>query len=1249
MKMKTPKTRLTDVLAMTTAVGLAVTPTAFAKITAHEDFGSYAPGVSIVDQAGGGFGFTGDWIISEGNSFWGDPITRSVPADFDGNLLTTGAAYMGGGGRVEREFAGGGYTSGTIWITHVFNPIVTPNSGENQFWVCSKRTGNFVYNEETEAWDPVAGSADAYRKFGAVAGVRLIQGELMILDTSLDILADPVEEVDDPLTVGGRGEVYRNITAGDPATPVVITGPIFAAIKLNITSNTVSYYIFKPGDDLSSEANASYKVENLTVSEDRRDGGVSAARGIAMFTVSNTVAARGNIRVADTLREAAPTFNCIVDAFQSREAASVDDVGWTAVTPAYPIAAIRTSDGHIPALNAADLTANAYVSWYGTNLNVAVVVQDSDIREGATDPDLVEIYLDGDMSRSIFNPWPRNYDEVDDYQLLFTLDDSAAGVNLSAPSDDVGPENPVGYKGPKDGTNTFAGVEYARIDIDGGYIISVTLDMEELFGYENIAFEQLIGFDIAVRDRDTESSATALSSYSLCNAQNINWSGTEGFATLYLQPAISPIAWDDFSGYEVDANLIDQGDSENGWAAGWHNTWSPSWADPLAFAVRADPITFAGDLGVMGQSVRGNNSFGRVSRQLESAVDSGSSWVGFTLSMGSNMQLRLDSKGDGVADGSNSTNSDTTSVAGITLSGGGLQYLDTTKPITYQNPLTEEVIAEVYVPFPGYPYPNGNVFVAINVDFDAAKTDYYVFVPGDDLSSPANATYAVSLDLNEGRAQSFDSISLFTVFSDAGISNLRIGDDYSQLAPMSSTQLNEVAVANKAADAIVLDGIIEELWAAAPSYAITNPFGNQVANDGVTAADISGTFRLLWDDEALYVLFEVIDDELIQAGSEVHPNNDGATPTYQTDAFEIFFDGGYERSDNPQAGGWPPYTDNNDFQIIGVPGATFTTSLANQFADSTNPNKGASLLAGLGSNVTVAGTVSGNNYVAEVRIPLTSLGTPEAIAIGSWIGMEIQLEDHDLPQEAPVDGNYVYPSDVKLAWSNDTNDGWHETVGYGTVFFMGPAVPAYEFTADPGKLPVDGGDTIVTVTARFQYSDWTAVVNNDQASWVILDGGATGTGDGSFTMTLEPSGNPYTRTTAVTVGPNTVQVAQAGVLPERFEKVIRGLSATPDDNGYYTHPWLGNVTIDNFPWMHVEQVGWQWVPSGSRDTNSWIYDIELGWLWSANGIAPFWYSAELETWTYFFGTYDSTGNGDMLRAYYNFATSEIISVDLSMP
>lgn len=1244
MNMKTPKTRLAGWLSVAAAVGLAASPAAFAKITAHEDFGSYAPGESIVEQTGGGFGFTGDWILRDSNAFWGQPITRPEPVDFDGKILTTGAAFMGGAGRVEREFANGGYTSGTIWITHVFEPVVLPDSGENQFWVCSKRTGDFTYNEETMQWDPVDGSTETFSKFGVVAGVRVLGGELMVYDTSLDTLTSATEEGEDnPFTVGGRGEVYRKFTSGDPAAPVVITGPIFAAIKLNIASNTVSYYIFKAGDDTSSEANATWKLENLSIAADRRDGGVSAARGIAIFTVGNERAARGNIRVADRLREAAPTFNCMVDGFMSREALPVDDTAWAANFPAYPVNKRRTSDGHIAPLNAADFTANTYVAWNGLQLNVAVVVQDSDIRQGATDPDAVEIYLDGNMSRGAAIGWPRNYDEVDDYQLVFTLDGTEAGVNLSSPTDGNGPENPPGYKGPKDGTNTYAGIEYKRTNIAGGYVITAVLDMGELFGYEAVDFGQLVGFDVTVIDIDTEASATAKSSHSVCNAANINWNGTEGYATLYLQPAINPIAWDDFSGYTVDGNLKDQGTSSNGWAAGWHNTWSPPWANPLALAIRAEPITFAGDLGVTGQSVRGANSFARISRQLETAIGGGSVWIGFTTNPGSHLQVRLDTKGNGTADGNNATNSDATSVAGITISGGEFQYLDTSKAVTYRDTLTDEVRAEVYLPFSGFPFPNGNAFVAINIDYDAAKTNYYVFAPGDDVSSPANATYAVSLDLNAGRPQSFDSISLFTVFSNVGISNLRIGDDYSQLAPVNPVNIVMPAIANMTPDAIVLDGIKEAYWDAAPAYPIALIHGGKTIPD----TDLSGTWRALWDEENLYIYAEVTDDQLIKFGETIHPENADNTG-FQNDEFEIFTDANYDRDAGT---GWPPVYDSNDIQWVFRPGSDgFFSGFPQdwQYGSTTNPDK--IKPEGWGVGYAVGGQVNGNNYSIEIKLPFVALARSAEIVAGlSMMGIEIQLNDRDLPQEPAVNNKFVYPSDGKKGWADGANNSWHQTSTHGTLYFLPEAVAAYEFAADPAKLSKAGGDTTVTVTARYQYSDWTPTVPDTQSSWITLGDGAAGTGDGSFTMTLAPSVNPYTRTTDVKVGPNSVKVTQQGLLAERFEKVIRGLSATPDENGYYTHPWLGKVTIANFPWMHVENVGWQWMPSQARDSSSWIYDIELGWIWSANGIAPYWYSADLTTWVFFFGTYDSTGGGDLKRAFYNFLTSQIISVDLSMP
>jgi Carbohydrate family 9 binding domain-like len=74
-----------------------------------------------------------------------------------------------------------------------------------------------------------------------------------------------------------------------------------------------------------------------------------------------------------------------------------------------------------------------------------------------------------------------------------------------------------------------------------------------------------------------------------------------------------------------------------------------------------------------------------------------------------------------------------------------------------------------------------------------------------------------------------------------------------------------------------IDGSIDTEWNSADSRTIGNVIVGSVAN----AADLSGTFRTLWDATNLYVLVEVSDDA---------QQNDSGTSTWHDDSVEIYID-----------------------------------------------------------------------------------------------------------------------------------------------------------------------------------------------------------------------------------------------------------------------------------------------------------------------------------------------------------------------
>jgi hypothetical protein len=75
----------------------------------------------------------------------------------------------------------------------------------------------------------------------------------------------------------------------------------------------------------------------------------------------------------------------------------------------------------------------------------------------------------------------------------------------------------------------------------------------------------------------------------------------------------------------------------------------------------------------------------------------------------------------------------------------------------------------------------------------------------------------------------------------------------------------------KAAASPVIDGAMEDMWKDANVYEIKNT----VINNGLAGADdLSGKWRILWDEKNLYILSEVTDDVLVNDVAEGNENND---------------------------------------------------------------------------------------------------------------------------------------------------------------------------------------------------------------------------------------------------------------------------------------------------------------------------------------------------------------------------------------
>lgn len=186
-------------------------------------------------------------------------------------------------------------------------------------------------------------------------------------------------------------------------------------------------------------------------------------------------------------------------------------------------------------------------------------------------------------------------------------------------------------------------------------------------------------------------------------------------------------------------------------------------------------------------------------------------------------------------------------------------------------------------------------------------------------------------------------------------------------------------------DAPEVDGVIDNIWQA-NSYSQT--FGKLLTGAITNTADLSGSFKALWDNNYLYVLAEVNDDIRVNDSPEAYfddglelyldINNDKPT-TYSTNDFLYTF-------------GW-----NDGTTIVTTPVGRSTT------------------------NINYSITNSSTGYIFEARIPWSTIqGSP---TIGQLIGFDFHLNDDD-------NGG---TRDAKLSWNAATDDAWQNPSIFGTA------------------------------------------------------------------------------------------------------------------------------------------------------------------------------------------------------------------------
>ena len=205
---------------------------------------------------------------------------------------------------------------------------------------------------------------------------------------------------------------------------------------------------------------------------------------------------------------------------------------------------------------------------------------------------------------------------------------------------------------------------------------------------------------------------------------------------------------------------------------------------------------------------------------------------------------------------------------------------------------------------------------------------------------------------------------------------------------------------------LTIDGTVDEAW----NDPVIIAFDAETVILGAgpfTENNLSGSAKALWDENYVYVLAEVKDDDLVNDS----PNN------YQDDGVEFYFDGNNAKTTSYQAG--------NDVQL------TFRW-----MDDVVAANNGISVV---GIEKAMIANLDGDGYVLEAKIPWANFGvTPE---IGLEVGFDFMLIDDDGGGDR----------EGKLSWNSTSDNAYQNTSVFGTIELAGkiPKGEIYRVSSSP--------------------------------------------------------------------------------------------------------------------------------------------------------------------------------------------------------
>lgn len=267
-----------------------------------------------------------------------------------------------------------------------------------------------------------------------------------------------------------------------------------------------------------------------------------------------------------------------------------------------------------------------------------------------------------------------------------------------------------------------------------------------------------------------------------------------------------------------------------------------------------------------------------------------------------------------------------------------------------------------------------------DINNDVEKVEF--FVNGVKVESISAAPYNYNLaDLDAG------VYNIYAIATDAtGL--------YKKTNTITVTVETPILAVQKTDVPPVIDGVADDIWANAGKLYANNVL---VGAGGNGSDNCSGSVQLLWDDNKIYALCTVTDDQLVHNGGDV----------YEDDNVELYFD-----SNNSKGSSY----DSDDVQ----------------FSFNYDSKTIATIPSGYNSKgIDFVVLPTNTGYNVEASIPWSNIKCND-LKSDMLIGFEFMINDDD-------NGG---SRDNKISWNATSDNAWQSAFSFGTIKIVGEVDPS---------------------------------------------------------------------------------------------------------------------------------------------------------------------------------------------------------------